>query len=165
MNPSIDERSADFYIETYDLAGPIWPGEIAFYREMAAEARFKGGGVLEIGCGTGRVAIRLAQDGIDVVGFDLFPKMLEVAREKSMGLQNIRWVLADIRSFELGETFGRKSRFVCIACSVSRWSTYLRVPVSTSSRCMGISSDRRYRMTARTWFGLREAGHQHESLS
>jgi hypothetical protein len=59
MNPSTGERAADFYVETYDLAGPDWPGEIAFYREIAEEARSKGGGVLEIGCGTGRVARRL----------------------------------------------------------------------------------------------------------
>ena len=61
MNPSTGERAADFYAETYDLAVSDWPGEIMFYREMAAQARSKGGGVLEIGCGTGRVAIRLAR--------------------------------------------------------------------------------------------------------
>ena len=60
LNPSTDERSADFYVETYDLAVSDWPGEITFYCEMAAEARSKGGGVLEIGCGTGRVAMPLA---------------------------------------------------------------------------------------------------------
>lgn len=105
MNPSTRERATNFYVETYDLAVSDWPGEITFYREMVAEARSKGGGVLEIGCGTGRVAIRLAQDAVDVVGLDLSSQMLEVAREKSMGFQNIRWVLADMRSFELGETF------------------------------------------------------------
>ena len=54
-----NERSADCFVETCDLAGPDWHGEIAFYREIAAEARSKGGGVLEIGWGTGRVVRHL----------------------------------------------------------------------------------------------------------
>jgi SAM-dependent methyltransferase len=62
--------------------------------------------VLEVACGTGRVAIRLARDGVEVVGLDLSSAMLDVAREKSAGMSNIRWVQGDMRSFELGETFG-----------------------------------------------------------
>jgi SAM-dependent methyltransferase len=62
--------------------------------------------MMEIACGTGRVAIRLAQDGIDVVGLDLSPAMLAVAREKSSGMSNIRWVQGDMRSFDLSGTFG-----------------------------------------------------------
>lgn len=58
LNPSTGVRDADFYVATYDVSVPDWPGEIQFYREMAAVAKSKGGGVLEVGCGTGRVAIR-----------------------------------------------------------------------------------------------------------
>jgi ubiquinone/menaquinone biosynthesis C-methylase UbiE len=100
------ERVREFYAETYDTVVPDWPGEIDFYRELAAETNSKGQAVLEIACGTGRVAMRLAQDGIDVVGLDLSPAMLFVAREKSIGMSNIRWGQGDMRSFELGETFG-----------------------------------------------------------
>jgi len=100
------ERVREFYAETYDTVVADWPGEIDFYRELAAEANSKGQAVLEIACGTGRVAIRLAQDGVDVVGLDLSAAMLAVARQKSVGMSNIRWVQDDMRSFELGETFG-----------------------------------------------------------
>lgn len=100
------ERVREFYAETYDTVVPDWPGEIDFYRKLAAETGSKGQAVLEIACGTGRVAIRLAQDGIDVVGLDLSPAMLSIAREKSIGMSNVRWVRGDMRSFELGETFG-----------------------------------------------------------
>ncbi len=100
------ERAREFYAVTYDTVVPDWPGEIAFYRELAAETHSKGQAVLEIACGTGRVARRLAQDGINVVGLDLSPAMLSVAREKSIGMSNARWVQGDMRSFELGETFG-----------------------------------------------------------
>jgi len=99
----MDERK--FYAQTYDASVPDWPGEIDFYRELAAEAKSNGGAVLEVACGTGRVAMRLVQDGVCVVGLDLSPEMLDVAREKSVGFQNVRWVLGDMRSFELGETF------------------------------------------------------------
>lgn len=68
--------------------------------------KVNGAGLLEIACGTGRVAIRLAQDGINVVGIDHSSTMLEVARQKSLGLHNVRWVQADMRSFELAEVVG-----------------------------------------------------------
>jgi SAM-dependent methyltransferase len=62
--------------------------------------------MLEVACGTGRVAIHLARDGVEAVGLDLSSAMLDVAREKSVGMSNMRWVNGDMRSFELDETFG-----------------------------------------------------------
>jgi len=106
MSKFATERAREFYAQTYDASVPDWPGEIDFYREMVAELKPGGGAVLEIACGTGRVAIRLARDGVEVVGLDLSPPMLDVAREKSAGMSNIRWVQGDMRSFELGEAFG-----------------------------------------------------------
>jgi SAM-dependent methyltransferase len=58
--------------------------------------------VLDAGCGTGRVAIRLAERGLATVGVDLDPSMLAVARDRAPGL---RWVEADLSSLDLGETF------------------------------------------------------------
>lgn len=100
------ERARAFYAETYDTVVPDWSGEIDFYRELASEAHARGLAVLDIACGTGRVAIRLAQSGADVVGLDLSPAMLSVARKKSAGTDNPRWVQEDMRSFDLGDTFG-----------------------------------------------------------
>jgi SAM-dependent methyltransferase len=99
------ERAREFYARTYDVSVSDWPGEIDFYRALAAEARAKGGKVLELGCGTGRVAIRLARDGVEVVGLDLSGAMLAVAREKSAGIGSLGWIEGDMRAFELGETF------------------------------------------------------------
>jgi len=106
MSPSRDQRVAEFYAQTYDESVPDWPGEIDFYRGLASEVKQRGEALLEIACGTGRVAIRLAQDGVNTVGLDLSSNMLEVAREKSKGVSNIRWVQADMCAFDLGETFG-----------------------------------------------------------
>ena len=105
MDKFASERAREFYARTYDVSVSDWAGEIDFYRALAAEARSKGGRVLELGCGTGRVAIRLARDGVELVGLDLSGAMLAVAREKSAGIGNLRWVEGDMRAFELGETF------------------------------------------------------------
>lgn len=106
MGKFATERAREFYAQTYDARVTDWPGEIDFYRELAAKAKLDGKAVLEVACGTGRVAIRLAQDGVRVIGLDISTSMLEVAREKSTGISNVRWVEGDMRSFELDEAFG-----------------------------------------------------------
>lgn len=104
MSRLADPRVAEFYAETYDEAVPDWPGEMDFYRAYAHE--LKGSKLLDVACGTGRIGIRLAQEGTPVTGLDLSQKMLEVARQKSTGMANIRWVHANMCGFDLGETFG-----------------------------------------------------------
>jgi SAM-dependent methyltransferase len=106
MAKFMTQRAREFYAETYDTVISDWPGEIDFYLEMATEAWSKREAVLEIACGTGRVAVRLAQAGTRVIGLDISPAMLAVARRKSAGMGNIRWVQGDMRSFELEERFG-----------------------------------------------------------
>ncbi len=49
------------------------PGDVAFYIEQARKA---GSPVLELGCGTGRILIPVAEAGIDIVGLDNSPAML-----------------------------------------------------------------------------------------
>ncbi|NLF02368.1 MAG: class I SAM-dependent methyltransferase [Anaerolineales bacterium] len=102
MASTVAERIAMLY----DATVPGWPDELAFYREMAAEARGAGQAVLELGCGTGRVALRLAEEGTRVVGLDISADMLAVARAKSAGMPNVRWVQGTMRSFWIGEAFG-----------------------------------------------------------
>ena len=101
MGQLVSEQEAQFY----DVAVPDWPGEIDFYRALAMEAKARGGAILEVGCGTGRVALQLAQEGVSVVGLDFSPAMLAIARQKSLGLSNVRWVEGDMQAFELGELF------------------------------------------------------------
>jgi len=100
------DRDAAFYAETYDASVPDWPGEIEFYRRLGAEAAARGEAVLELACGTGRVAIRLARDGVRVVGLDLSRAMLAVARGKTAGSIPMRWVEGDMRAFNIEEQFG-----------------------------------------------------------
>ena len=58
--------------------------------------------VLDAGCGTGRIAIELAVRGIDIVGVDLDPSMLAVARDKA---PHLAWVAGDLASVDLGRSF------------------------------------------------------------
>ena len=51
-----------------------------FYLERA---RRSGGPVVELGVGTGRIAVPIAADGIHVIGVDSSEGMLEVARERA----------------------------------------------------------------------------------
>jgi ubiquinone/menaquinone biosynthesis C-methylase UbiE len=106
MSRSPEKCVDEFYARTYDAWVPDWPGELDFYRELAGAAMRRGAAVLEVACGTGRIAARLAQEGVNIVGLDRSPEMLEVAREKTRGLERVRWVEADMRAFDLGETFG-----------------------------------------------------------
>jgi ubiquinone/menaquinone biosynthesis C-methylase UbiE len=102
-----DEREKiGFYAETYDAAVPDWPGEMDFYQKTVDQVTSRGEAVLELACGTGRVAIRLAQAGAKLVGLDISSDMLAVAGQKSAGIDSIRWVKADMRAFELEERFG-----------------------------------------------------------
>jgi SAM-dependent methyltransferase len=52
--------------------------DVEFYVEEAVAA---GGPVVELACGTGRIAVPVAKAGVRVIGVDGSPGMLEVARE------------------------------------------------------------------------------------
>ncbi|HXH23421.1 MAG TPA: class I SAM-dependent methyltransferase [Dehalococcoidia bacterium] len=90
----------------YDREAPGLPGDVEFYKALALEAAAAGHDVLELAVGTGRVAIPIARAGVRVVGLDVSPAMLEVARQKAEGITNLELVEADMADFELGRKFG-----------------------------------------------------------
>lgn len=63
--------------------------------------------VMDIGCGTGQLAITLAKSVKEVVALDFSEKMLVYAREnaKKAGVQNIRFVQADWKTIAFDERF------------------------------------------------------------
>jgi SAM-dependent methyltransferase len=89
----------------YDLS-PHHPEDVPFYlgRLPSQQAR-----VLELGCGTGRVTIPVAQKCAFLHGIDLSEAMLRICREKlrAAGLGEDRVVVeaSDITGFELDEKF------------------------------------------------------------
>lgn len=102
----IDEYSgvgADWY-DYFELGQT---GDIGFYRR---ESELTSGEILELGCGTGRVLIPIAQSGSSITGLDKSPKMLEIARKNLLRVEetaqsNINLVQGDMRSFSLGRKF------------------------------------------------------------
>lgn len=64
--------------------------DLVTYEAMVAE--FGARRVLDLGCGTGELACRLAASGLEVVGLDPAEASLEVARRKPHA-ERVRWIL------------------------------------------------------------------------
>jgi SAM-dependent methyltransferase len=110
-----EESHADLYdnsaaAEYFDwLWGDVVRGhaDADFYLEAAKSL---GGASLELGCGTGRILLPLAEAGHRVCGLDLSPHMLERCRAKLARLphdvqKRVRLVEGNMVEFELGEKF------------------------------------------------------------
>ncbi|QES38883.1 SAM-dependent methyltransferase [Streptomyces venezuelae] len=78
----------------YDVLDPD-RSDLDAYAAMAEE--FGARRVLDIGCGTGVLALKLAGRGIDVVGVDPAAASLDVARAKP-GAERVRWIHGDASS-------------------------------------------------------------------
>jgi len=86
--------------ELYDL---LFPATERFYVEEAGK---RGGRVLELGCGTGRLTVSIAQNGIDIVAADLSDSMLEAARRKARAAGvEVPFIHADMRDLNLDAQF------------------------------------------------------------
>lgn len=68
---------------------------------------------LEIGCGTGAFARRLAERCQNVIALDMSPEMIRVARSRSAHFDNLEFQLADAGSWDFPD-----SQFDCI-CSIA----------------------------------------------
>jgi len=100
--------SSDNFYEprAYDARVQGVPGDVEFFLGLAKDADADGHPVLELATGTGRVAIPIARAGVTVVGLDRSKEMLAEAKAKSQDLGNVRWVKAEMTSFDLPERFG-----------------------------------------------------------
>jgi SAM-dependent methyltransferase len=87
----------------HDVECASYEADLALWRELAHDAS---GPVLDVGCGTGRVALELAAYGHEVTGLDSDTELLtELARRaRGHGLR-VDTVCADARSFSLPARF------------------------------------------------------------
>ena len=76
----------DRVADAYDASRSLSPAAAAELNAVLAEALIGHGPVLEIGVGTGRIALPLADTGIEVVGIDLARPMLEKLVAKGDGV-------------------------------------------------------------------------------
>lgn len=91
--------------EFYDL-GPHHPNDVPFYlKQFPADSP----SVLELGCGTGRVTLPLAEAAGTVLGLDNSEAMIAVCRRKlraqSLGPPQVEIALGDITTLSLSRTF------------------------------------------------------------
>jgi SAM-dependent methyltransferase len=88
--------SYDAIAELYDPWSASVVEDVAFYLE---EARRSGGPVVELGVGTGRIAVPLGADGIRVIGVDSSRAMLEVCARRAA----LAGITLDLRVGDLRE--------------------------------------------------------------
>jgi SAM-dependent methyltransferase len=100
------------HVEIYDIMTSTGWAEagtdVCFLREQFGNIS---GPILELGCGTGRAAIPLAEAGFVVHGFDASSAMLSVARAKQQRLspsvaRRLFLTEGDMREFEIATRFG-----------------------------------------------------------
>lgn len=93
--------------DLYDLSYGDYLDDVDFFANLAQIAD---GVVLELGVGTGRVAIPLAQEGYEVVGLDGSQSMLERAQRNlqsaDIGEGSVELISGDMTNFDLGRSFG-----------------------------------------------------------
>jgi SAM-dependent methyltransferase len=97
--PLVDPFYTDF-AQAYDEHSQGVRGDVEFYRDLALEA---GGLTVELGVGTGRIAIPCAEAGAQLLGLDLSRQMLAIARRKAAasGVEGLALAQADMRRFAL----------------------------------------------------------------
>jgi SAM-dependent methyltransferase len=82
----------------HDLECGLYRADLPLWRELAWEHHE--GPVLDIGAGTGRVALDLTITGREVIALDRDPELLAALRERATG-QAVETVCADARDFRL----------------------------------------------------------------
>lgn len=89
--------------QTYDLVCDEVVEELPLIEQWA---RPLGGPLLDLACGTGRTALRLAARGHQVTGVDIVSEMVEWGRQKAAAQAvSVEWVVADARTFQLRQQF------------------------------------------------------------
>ncbi len=100
MTEYLPSTYGDRIADQYDAMYPaIEQAAIGLLAELAS-----GGRVLELGIGTGRIALPLASRGLRVQGVDASEAMVARLRAKPGG-KDIPVTMADFREFDLGEKF------------------------------------------------------------
>ena len=112
------DRAADFYDDTRHVGDQPLADSIGYLADSLSGA----GTVLEIGVGTGILAVPLAERGLDVVGVDVSAAMLAKLRTKARGGRP-HVALADARQLPFGDdTFGA-AYLRHVLHLIPRWST------------------------------------------
>ena len=94
--------------ELYALTHRGNPGDVQFYKRLCRGTR----SVLELGSGAGRVLFALAGADLRVVGLELDPALLSLARrnlraQSPAKRRSVRLIVGNFQNFQVGERFDR----------------------------------------------------------
>jgi len=97
----------DAYADFYDKWNENFISDIPLWLEYARKC---GSPVLELCCGTGRILLPIAREGIEITGLDVSEKMLDKAREKlnqepEEAKKKVTLFQGDMRNFHLKKEF------------------------------------------------------------
>ncbi len=142
-------KIVDTNVLWHDLECGAYEADLALWERLAQSRE---GPVLDLGCGTGRVALHLARRGHRVVGIDLDDALVEAFNLRAAGLP-AEAIAADAREFEIDEEFGLvlaptqlaqlfdgpRDRFRCLSCvarhlrpgGIAAFAIVERVPAAT----------------------------------
>lgn len=77
---------------------------VSFTRAICERYKHVPASIVDLGCGTGEIALRFAQEGFHVTGVDLSADMLTIADQKAQKMSvPLSWLHQDIRTMEVTE--------------------------------------------------------------
>lgn len=100
-------RSYDAIARQYDAHGWDWYAATTgdrLVRALTEQGVRPGASILDAGCGTGSLALFLAEAGYRVTGVDLSQGMIDTARSKDLS-GRVAWHVGDLRAFDLPARF------------------------------------------------------------
>ncbi len=97
-----------------DVDYDLW---INYIEKIFKAYKIKPKTIVELACGTANITTRLAQKGYDMIGIDISPDMLSVAKDKAIEQDiDILYLNQDMTSFELD---GKTDVFLCFMDSIN----------------------------------------------
>jgi SAM-dependent methyltransferase len=101
--------------DQYHAARPEYPDEL-YDALVAAAGLRRGARVLEVGCGTGKATIALAERGFDITALEIGPRLAEAARANLAGYDRVRVLQLPFEAWrpDQGEPFD-------LVCAATAW--------------------------------------------
>lgn len=98
---------------------------VDFINREKEKYNIQGNSLLELGCGTGNITSKL--NGYNIIAMDNSDEMLSLAREKSFGRRNIRFLQGDIRDFSLNKDFDMSIAVLDVFNYITEYDDLLKV--------------------------------------
>lgn len=99
-NRALQSASFDLAAEDYDRFRKPYPKEVI--DQVIVESQIPPSGkILEVGCGSGRATIQLAEHGFEILAIDPGKNLLEIAQAKCKSFKSVKFLLAQFETASL----------------------------------------------------------------